>query len=168
MLQGCSSSSCRQAGISEWEAGGLLKFQKATWHCIGRIMFLWFINLWLSNGFYFLSDMLYSCSTLDLLESDRTLSEETDCAELSLTLQQAEPLIHMSFNRYISQSIIEVTLLLLWGNTLVSGFANWKPCFTRIQIKKDWSADLVICVIIPKINRLHWSTTETISFPSFW
>lgn len=86
--------------------------------------------------------MLYSCSTLDLLESDRTLSEETDCAELSLTLQQAELLIHMAFNRHISYSIIQVTLLLLWGNTLLSGFAIWKPRFTRIPIKEDWSADL--------------------------
>lgn len=38
-----------------------------------------FINLWLHP----LSDMLYSCSMLDLSESDCTLSEETDHVELS-------------------------------------------------------------------------------------
>lgn len=42
-----------------------------------------FINLWLLSGFYFLLDDLYFCSMLDLFESDCTLSEETDCTELS-------------------------------------------------------------------------------------
>lgn len=42
-----------------------------------------FINLGLLTGVYFLLDDLYSCSMLDLFESDCTLSGETDCAELS-------------------------------------------------------------------------------------
>lgn len=57
-----------------------------------------FINLWLPS----LSDTLYSCSMLDLFESDCTLSEETDRVEPSCDAQQVELLIRGLFDRNIN------------------------------------------------------------------
>lgn len=56
-----------------------------------------FINLWLPS----LSDMLCSCSMLDLFESDCTLSEETDHVKPSCDAQQVELLIRGLFDRNI-------------------------------------------------------------------
>lgn len=65
-----------------WTVGVSNRNMRPTW----QVFFDWgcgFINLWLLTGFYFLLDDLYSCSLLAPCESDCTLSEETDCAELS-------------------------------------------------------------------------------------
>lgn len=76
-----------------------------------------FINLWLPS----LSDTLYSCSMLDLFESDCTLSEETDHVEPSCDAQQVELLIRGLFDRNINHvtTAEPVTPRPLPGNTPV-------------------------------------------------
>lgn len=67
--------------------------------------------------------MLYSCSMLDLFESDCTLSEETDHVELSCAAAAVELLIRVLFDWNINHVIIAETVapLPLPGNTPVSG-----------------------------------------------